>query len=472
VHLPFSSLALILSLLLPAAAAEEGNEPALALPAAYTSALAAARIPEAATAVVIVPLNGTGISVAVNDTTPMNPASTMKLVTTYAALHLLGPDFRWRTDALTAAPVTGRTLRGDLVLRGSGDPSLVVERFWLLVDRLRARGIDDIEGDLVLDRGAFARLEVDPSEFDGAPGRPYNVPPDALLVNFKAVAFTFMPDETAHTARILVTPRLAGMRVPASVPLQEGACGDWMGKLRSDFSAPLAPAFHGGYARACGERSWYRSVLEHPHYVEALFRGLWEGAGGRWHGHGRDGATPAGARVLASQESPPLALLIRDINKFSNNVMTRQLFLTLGARAGAAGSQADARAAIDEWLVQRGHDNAGLVVDNGAGLSRASRIRPAALAQLLADAWSDPRMPEFVASLPIAGVDGTTRRRTAAAGAAHIKTGLLRDVRALAGYVHAASGRRYVVVAIVNHANAAGAERAHDALLDWLHRDG
>jgi serine-type D-Ala-D-Ala carboxypeptidase/endopeptidase (penicillin-binding protein 4) len=465
--MPVLAASLLLLLATYASAAGESG-----LPDAYLRALAANNVPEHAAAVVIVPLYGSGVSVAVNSTVPMNPASTMKLVTTYAALHLLGPDFRWRTDVLSRAPIAERVLQGDIVLRGSGDPSLVVERFWLLMQRLRALGIDRIDGDLVLDRGLFVQPPVDPAAFDGAGHRPYNVGPDALLVNFKSVSFTFVPDEGSNSARVVVTPPLAGLQVPGAVPLVAGACGDWTGKLRSDLSVPMAPAFRGGYPLACGERSWYLSVLGHAEYVEALFRGLWESSGGQWQGRARDGSVPDGARVLATHESPPLAHLIRDINKFSNNVMTRQLFLTVGVRAAGLGTENDAGDAIAEWLARRGVVDTALVMDNGAGLSRAARIRPAALAAMLVDAWMDPLMPEFVSSLPIVGVDGTARQRRAATGAAHVKTGLLRDVRAIAGYVHAASGQRYVIVAIVNHPNAAGSERAHDVLLDWLHRNG
>jgi serine-type D-Ala-D-Ala carboxypeptidase/endopeptidase (penicillin-binding protein 4) len=442
------------------------------LPEPYVAALQAAQVPAGSAALVVVPLGGSGISFAANAERPLNPASTMKLVTTYAALHLLGPDYRWRTDALTAAPLQQRTLRGDLVLRGSGDPSLVLERFWLLLQRLRGLGIDRIDGDLILDRLVFSTLAADPAAFDGAPERPYNVGPDALLVNYKAVALTFVPDDAAQVARVFASPPLAGLAVPATVPLLAGSCGNWTAKLQGDLTTPLAPVFRGGFPSACGERNWYLSMLDHPSYVGATFRGLWEASGGQWNGELRDITVPVPGRVLATHESPPLSQIVRDINKFSNNVMTRQLFLTLGAVHGGSGSDVAAAIVIADWLGRRGIAVGGLVIDNGAGLSRSARLRPAMLAELLVDAWHDPRMPEFVASLPIVGVDGTTRSRGSRPGTAHIKTGMLNDVRAIAGYVHAASGRRYAVVAIVNHRHAQRSDRAHDALLDWLYDNG
>ncbi len=453
----------------------DGDHKQAALPAAWFAALRAAGIPEDAAAVVIRPLGAGGISADVNGNELLNPASTMKLVTTYAALDLLGPDWRWRTDVLIQGELDNGTLSGDLFLRGSGDPTLVVERFWLLIQRLRALGIENIDGDLVLDKHAFVQApEKDPADFDGAALRPYNVTPDALLLNFKSVAFTFVPDPAAGVARLVTVPKLAGMTVQRTVPALDGPCGDWMGRLDGRFDRPHAPSFRGGYPTSCGERTWYVSLLDHSAYVAALFRALWESSGGSWEGALRDGAADGRARLIASHQSPPLAEVVRSINKFSNNVMTRQLFLTLGGAAGddATRSVERARSVIETWLAARQLADSDLLIDNGAGLSRSAQLRPAWLADLLVDAFNGPLMPEFMASLPVPGVDGTARRRAGAVGAAHVKTGLLRDVRAVAGYVHAASGQRYVVVAIINHANAGVGERAHDVLLNWLQRSG
>jgi serine-type D-Ala-D-Ala carboxypeptidase/endopeptidase (penicillin-binding protein 4) len=204
-----------------------------------------------------------------------------------------------------------------------------------------------------------------------------------------------------------------------------------------------------------------------------VFRALWEGAGGTWTGKVRDAPVPAEARRIALHESEPLASVVRDINKFSNNVMARQLYLTMGAEAARqpAGTEAAERA-VRGWLASRGLEMPELVLENGAGLSRIERIAPASLARLLLHAFASPLMPEFMSSLPLVGVDGTMKKRNGAAGNAHIKTGLLADVRAIAGYVHAASGRRYVVVAIINHPNARDGQPAHDALLEWVYRNG
>jgi D-alanyl-D-alanine carboxypeptidase/D-alanyl-D-alanine-endopeptidase (penicillin-binding protein 4) len=443
-----------------------------AQPDAYLARLAAAHIPEEAAAVVVRPLDGGELAWSDNERKPMNPASTMKLVTTYSALQLLGPAFTFRTEVYADGPVSNDALRGTLYLRGGGDPKLVVEDLWLLVNRLRGFGIRDIRGDIVLDKTMFDPLSHDPGEFDGEEGRAYNVGPDALLVNFKSIAITFVPDPVAKVARVMIVPEVAGLKAPRTVPAVEGGCGNWRGRLGADLDDPMDLHFRGAYPLACGERAIYLGALEHTSYFGAVFRAMWQREGGTWTGKVREGPVAATARLVAAQESPPLSSLIRDINKFSNNVMTQQLFLTMGAAGGEPGNPVRGATAVRNLLSARGIDVPGLVLENGCGLSRVERISAGGLASVLADAWKSQWMSELMTSLPVSGVDGTLKARNMPVGAAHMKTGLLEDTRAVAGYVLAASGRRYVVVGIINHPNARFGTGAHDALVDWVFRTG
>lgn len=441
-------------------------------PAAYLSRLAAAGIPAGAAAVVVRPLDDGSLRWGANQTRPMNPASTMKIVTTYSALHLLGPAFTFRTEVLVDGPLAGDVLHGAVYVRGGGDPHLVIENLWQLVTRVRGFGIRDVRGDVVLDKGLFDPLPHDPGGFDGEEGRAYNVGPDALLLNFKSIAVTFVPDTAANVARVLVVPEIAGMKYPRLVPGAPGGCGNWRARLKADINDPMNMRFGGAYPLACGERAIYLGALGHDNYFGAVLRALWERQGGSWKGKVREGAVPATARLVAAQESRPLAMLIRDINKYSNNVMTQQLFLTMGAAGGEPGNPARGAAAVRGLLSARGIEAPELILENGAGLSRVERISADSLAAVLADAWKSPWMSELMSSLPISGVDGTMKSRDVPPGAAHMKTGLLEDTRAVAGYVLAASGKRYVVVAIINHPAAARGTGAHDALLDWVYRNG
>jgi D-alanyl-D-alanine carboxypeptidase/D-alanyl-D-alanine-endopeptidase (penicillin-binding protein 4) len=392
------------------------------------------------------------------------------------------------------------TLFGNLYIQGQGDPKLVVERLWLLLRRVRGLGIDKIAGDIVLDHSAFEPTADDPASFDGEPLRPQNTAPDALLLNYKSVVMTFVPDTSANTARVQFEPPLAGVRMQTTVPLSNAPCGDYRLSLQADFSDASRIRFGGSYPAACLEKVWPVAYVDPRSYNLRAMEGLWLETGGKLTGTVREGRVPTRVGSMATLAlepvfevaSPTLAEIIRDINKHSNNVMAQQLFLTLslpvrpqtGSLAGAltladgsnaltpAASRAASRALLQRWWTHRiGNDDAP-VLDNGAGLSRNERISAQALAQLLQTAYRSPLMPELMASLPIAGVDGTLKRsQSLAAGRAHLKSGSLRDVAAIAGYVLGASGKRYVLVAIANHPNAGAVRGAFDTLLDWVVND-
>ncbi|MGB0127485.1 MAG: D-alanyl-D-alanine carboxypeptidase/D-alanyl-D-alanine-endopeptidase, partial [Rhodocyclaceae bacterium] len=345
------------------------------LPPAVTRALAEAQIPASAVAVVVQEAGAKKPRLAVNADVPMNPASVMKLVTTYVALESLGSAHTWQTGAYAAGKLESGVLAGDLHIRGSGDPKLTLEQFWLLLRDLRARGLRHIRGDLVLDRSLFASTFRDPGAFDGEPYAAYNVGPDALLLNFKAIRFRFVPDpRVGGRPSVLPEPLPAGLEVVNAVVASDGACGDWKDEIRADLTRQGSASrlvLSGSYATACGEQVVSLGVLDHPEYVLGVFRQLWAELGGTLSGGVRDGPVPPGASLLATVESPPLADLVRDINKFSNNVMARQLFLTLGAAAGRVPArEADGAAAIRSWLNTNSLGMPELVMENGAGLSR------------------------------------------------------------------------------------------------------
>ena len=404
---------------------------------------------------------------------PVNPASIMKLVTTYAALDSLGPAFTWNTPVFVDGVVRDGTLQGNLVIKGQGDPKLVVERLWLLLRRVQGLGISRISGDIVLDRSAFEVSDVDPALFDGEPLRPYNVAPDALLLNYKSVVLTFVPDPTSQRAWVSMEPHLTGVQAPSSVALIGGDCSDYRTGLKADFSDPNRIRLGGGFPASCGERAWPLAYADPRSYSARAVEAMWRELGGQLEGKVRDGVTPAGLKPSFEIASPALAEVVRDINKFSNNVMAQQLFLTLSLQAKGQGSVEASREWLGRWWrdrVARTEASPMPLFDNGSGLSRQQRISASQLARLLQVAWNSPLMPELLASLPVAGIDGTLKR-SKTAGVAHLKTGSLRDVAGVAGIVHGASGRRYILVAIANHPAANTMRPVIDALVDWTARD-
>ena len=437
-------------------------------------ALQRERIPLAAVSV-LVQEAGSGVTrVTLNPHQPVNPASLAKLLTTYAALDQLGPAYTWKTPVWLAGRVEDGVLAGNLHLQGRGDPKLTLERLWLLVQRLRQMGVGEIRGDIVLDQGAFALPQGSPAEFDNEPLRPYNARAQALLLNLNAVLYTFTPDPARGVALVSAEPALHGVAVDASVPLGSGPCGDWRAALKATLNDPERMHFGGSYPLACGERVWPLAYPDARLYASRLLATLWRQAGGRLTGSVREGPAPDGVKPSFELSSPPLAEVVRDINKYSNNVMAQQLLLTLALhRPGATRATPEAgREALRLWLAERlGESLEGVVIDNGSGLSRETRVSAALLARVLQAAWSSPVMPELMASLPVYGLDGTLRRAPSSAGMAHLKTGSLRDVAGLAGYVLGASGKRYVLVAVINHPYAPAAKPALDALVQWTRDD-
>ena len=461
-----------LAVLAPLSAAAQQT----ALPPPVAKALVQSGIPESATAFYVQEIGAERPLVAVGAERVMNPASVIKLLTTYAALELLGPAYAWTTEVYALGKLNEDVLAGDLVFKGYGDPKLTLENFWLLTRDLRARGLREIRGDLIADRSHYTTAEFDPARFDDQPTRPYNTAPDALLINFKSIRLSFVPDPDARAVRIIPEPPLPQVQIVNQLVLDTAPCGDWVARLKLDAqgSANAARlAFAGRYSRDCGERVRHFSVLNHQQYLLGLFTQLWREQGGVFAGGVRDGTVPREARLLASLQSPALAEIVRDINKFSNNVMARHVFLSLGvAAAGAPATPEKANRAIRQWLTTKGLQFPELVLENGSGLSRIERISANSLAQLLIAAFKSAVMPELMASLPLAAVDGTMRKRLAGAelaGQAHIKTGSLTGVRAIGGYVLDQRGRRVVVVMMVNHASAGNAQPVQDALLKWVY---
>ena len=453
-------LFLVLLALAPVSAGAAG------LPRTVLDELRARGIPTSDVAVVVQEAGGKRPWLSAHPGRAMNPASVMKIVTTYAGLELLGPAYRWKTEVWLDGD--------DLYLRGTGDPKLNYESFWMMLRGLRARGVREIRGDVVLDRSHFAAAGGEP--IDDEQFRPYNVAPDALLVNFKSLRFVFAP--AGERVRVFVEPHLPGLDLINGLRLGSGPCPEgraFRDLIEASFVSSPQPraAFSGTYPLECGERELNVALYSPEDYVAGMIRHLWGEMGGTWKGKVRDGVVPATAQLVHVHESQPLAEIVRDINKFSNNVMARQLYLTLGAQlSGPPGTPEGALRAVRQWLVLKNILAPELVIENGSGLSRIERASAATLSAILQDAWASPVMPEFVASLPLVAVDGTMRKRLhyeRVAGSAHLKTGLLSDSRAMAGYLLDSRGRRQTVVMVVNHPRAPEADAAFDALLRYVY---
>ena len=449
------------------------------LPTTVADALKRAGIAQSAVAVYVQAVDSTAASINHNAVKSTNPASVMKLVTTTAALDLLTPAYRWKTEVYKDGSVNNGVLQGNLVIKGFGDPSFKAQEFWRMLMSLQQAGIKQINGDLIIDKTVFAKSVGDRHTFDVETWRAYNAEPSAFLVNGRNTSFKFVAlgdSLTSGSVQVSQEFELPEVQIVNNIKLRGGACGEW----RSNFSYTVKTqanktvvTFSGTFSPDCGERYLELSVLDDEQYACATFKKLWGELGGKFNGTLKIQATPSSAVKVLEQLSEPLGYVVRDINKWSNNLMARQLLLTLALeKQGSPATEAKGGQALKDWMASKNIDAKEMVIENGSGLSRTERISAEHLGVLLVSAYHSAIMPELMASLPILALDGTIKKRlndSPAQGRVHLKTGSLDGVSAIAGYVLDAKNRRYVMVMIVNHANAAASKNAQDALIEWVY---
>ncbi|SHH47113.1 D-alanyl-D-alanine carboxypeptidase/D-alanyl-D-alanine-endopeptidase [Massilia sp. CF038] len=458
------------------------------LPPAFSRALAAAKISEQSVSVLV--LRGDKAVLSHQADRQMQPASTIKVVTTLVALEQLTPVFRGRTELRSNAARVGDTLMGDLVLRGGADADLNNESLQNMLQAVRNQGIRRIEGRLVLDRSLFnpARIDQGLPPFDESPDAYYNVIPDALLLNKNMLLLDMRSDE--QQLQLIMQPQLDRVTIESGMTLINAECGRWeegwkAPEIVREASGKIRIILRGTYPKNCWSSNSI-NVLDRQDYVDRVFREVWERLGGEIAGDTIDGVGPLEARIYAQHVSRALPEIVRDTNKLSDNALARTLFLSLGSLEGdaIAGSKplpgnggmttvARADLAVRSWMRRQGIDDSGMVLDNGSGLSRTERISAQQMGRLLQAGLRSKWAPEFQASLPIAGMDGTMRRRlrdSPAAERARLKTGTVRNVIAIAGYAPDANGQPCVVVAMINGENAGAGRAALDVLVDWVAR--
>ena len=448
-----------------------------ALPFNVQEALSKAQLPADSVAVVVQPVDGGAPIISHNAAKAMNPASVMKLVTTYAALEALTPAYRWKTEVYRNGPLNQGVLDGDLIIKGYGDPALNITEFWRLLQQVQQQGIRQVKGNLILDLSVYAPEVSQRPVLDDEPWRAYNANPSALLLNGRNTSFRFSVVNTGNKPTVQISQEfeLPQIRVINTMQMRKGVCNDWRGDLRYSITPQadgVTVAFSGTLPDQCDERYLELSVLSDTQYVFFSFKKLWAQLGGQFNGQLVLAPATDANTLVTTWLSPPLDSVVRDINKWSNNVMARQLLLTIALEAGfTPADETGAALALKQVLRQRGLQFPELVLENGSGLSRIERVSAEHLAQLLVTAWQRPVMPVLMASMPILGLDGTTKKRlaeSASKGMAYLKTGSLEGVSSIAGYVQDQAGKRYVLVVMANHARASAVRAVQDALLKQL----
>ena len=466
---------------------------------------------------------------------PRTPASTMKLVPSFIALDTLGADFVWHTRVYHTGIVVGDRLQGDLIIQGSGDPKMTHERLKQLLYQVQASGIRHIDGDIIIDSAVFNQVSKDPAAFDNAPLRPYNASPDGFLVNFSTIGIKTQPLE-GDQAALTYKPRLANYQLPATLNTRSAACRQAPYSLDPQWQKQQL-LLNADLPKSCGEHVFYVAYPDAKEFAAHVLAAKWQALGNTLSGkvisqeapyHTRKAAKPYGLTAIsmsplpiASYPSLNLTQQIYDINHFSNNVMTEQVALSIGAYKAtniantvsvsastsanttddkqtgqpATGEQLShekpaslyefgrpnsigyplALQTIDQWW-KRHLNTPAPYLTNGSGLCRECTISAANLSELLTYAYDHASFDAYVHSLGVAGVSGTIAAHSerlptsAAIGRAWIKTGTLNNVTSMAGYVKGRSGQDYVVVGMINTEQALNPYTARpvlDAMLDW-----
>jgi len=459
------------------------------LPSTVADALKQAGIPQDSVAVIIRSVDGTNPTVTHNGTKSLNPASVMKLVTTNAALDLLTPAYRWKTEIYQEGLVRKGVLEGNLIIKAYGDPSFKAQEFWRLLMSLQQAGIKEIKGDLIIDKSYFAKSVSSGNPFDDEIWRAYNAMPSAFLVNGRNTSFKFVADASdLNNSRVSIAQDFAlpELQIINNMKLTQGACGEWRShfgytvkkKETSLNNGGAVATFNGSFSPDCGEKYLELSVFDDDQYAFYTFKKLWRELGSKFSGQLKVQDTPVSAVKVLEQLSDPLGYVVRDINKWSNNLMARQLLLTIAAeKTSLPATEANGAAVIKAWLASKELNGNSfnfdeLVIENGSGLSRTERISAEHLSQILVSAYNSPVMPEFMSSLPILSLDGTVMKRlkdSPVSARAHLKTGSLDGVSSIAGYVLDKQNKRHVLVMVVNYAKAAASKAAQDALIEWTY---
>jgi len=436
------------------------------------SALAAA--PTGATAGVAVLSGRTGaILYARNADRLLIPASNAKVFVLGAALSRLGPGHTFRTVALAAGPIDHGVLRGPLVLQGSGDPSLTSEGLWGIALDLQAAGLRRVDGDLILDGSAFGPDQPPAAGPDRNDARPYGAVTSALTANFNTLALEVAPGTRAgDAARVALVPPMGAVVLENEVrtgPPETAA---------SPLDVRVSPARDGGAmrVRVTGRvsandppRRIWKSLASPAPFTGALFKETLARADIAIGGRTRMGPAPSGARPIASRDSPPLAVLAREVGKRSSNLYAEQILKALDPRTPrtSAGGLGQVRA----WLAAQGLGPEEVRLVDGSGLSRENRSTAGALARVFRGASRDPATgAEFLSAFGAAGVDGTLERRLPELrGRMRGKTGALDGVSSLSGWARTSSPSEPDGIFFAILVNGAGPDPAH-ALQDRIVR--
>jgi serine-type D-Ala-D-Ala carboxypeptidase/endopeptidase (penicillin-binding protein 4) len=405
------------------------------------------------------------------------PASNAKLLTSAAALEVLGPDYRFDTTVLAAGPTSGPVLRGDLVLRGTGDPTMLAADYDALAAQVAAAGVRVVTGNLVADDTWFDGIRLAAGwAWDDEPFY-YNAQVSALTAapdtdfDAGAIIVTVTPAAAAgQPVRVTTTPPTDHVRIASTAVTGAPGSGSSITVDREHGTNTITVT--GSMATDASADNEFMAVWDPTGYAASLFGAALRAHGVRVLGETKRAATPPGATQLAVRQSMPLRELLTPFLKLSNNLHAETLLKAMGRAKSNTGSWDAGVAAMKTVLPGLGIDPTRMFLVDGSGLSRMDHIAPDQITALLLAAKAKPWFPTWYAALPIAGnpdrlVGGTLRNRmrnTPAANNVHAKTGSYTGTSALSGYVTATNGRPLVFSMITNNAVGISLRPLEDAV--------
>ncbi len=449
----------------------------------YSTQLFSATIPyDLKEQISTIPLNKNSYSIFIQSTsssTPLvswyahkkrTPASVIKILTTYASLMRLGFDYRWETKFYYTGTIRRGVLRGDLIVKAGGDPTLKTSDVDSIVNKLHNQGIKRITGNIILDKSIFRISSKNNSGFDKNRYSPYNAMPDALMFNQRKSTVCVSP----KGGKIYTTKDIPDLsyNVINRMKITNGSC-------RGSRSWPRVSIknrniiFSGKLSKHCGKRRVCKVITKSHLSFYYTLKDKIKKSGIKYSGKMKLRRTPKSAKYLFSHTSEPLERIIAQTAKKSNNLFARQIMLTLGVvEYGKPGTLAKGRNAV-ERILNRHHilERGKTFIENGSGLSRVAKVTAQSLANLLLDGYQNYGH-RWMQTLSIAGIDGTIHRRfkySTVFGRAWMKTGTIRGVSNIAGYVEGASGELYVVVVLVNNKYSRRyGHKIADTIIEWV----
>ncbi len=414
-----------------------------------------------------------------NPSTPLLPASTLKVVTTAASLNYLGPEFRFRTAIYHTGERVGDTIDGDLVIKGGGDPKLSAENLWRIAEQLKNSGVSLVTGHLIYDLSFFDILDKAPAWEEVRSQRAYDAKLSALSLNFNTITVHALPTIPGQPLKVWLEPSPRYIQLINNTHTASSNKNTISAKRDVDEYGQTHIKVFGRLSDRADEKIIRLNVLNPARYAVESFRSILAETGIQITGSTLQMKTPVNAKLLYTHESETLSLILKELNTFSNNFIAEQIIKTMAARQlGEPGSHVQGLQLVADFLRESGVHAQGLILADGSGLSRRNRFTTQAMTDLLACMY--PRFdigPDFLASLRVMGADGVHSKRLAnspAKAKIRAKTGTLRKVSTLTGYVPSQTGDLYAYALFLNNNRCGyhGADKIEDKIINAIYQYG